>query len=319
MKKIIFLLAILSSLNVFAQDRMVYLQNQQLRAGFLPEVGGRMVFLAPAGAPNFLLSDSSLWNEPLQERMVAKAEAPFKPYNGFITWVGPQSAWWTKQDLLPAKKQRADVWPPDPFLIYGNFKIVESNDTLLVLEGEGSPVSGVKLTKRYVLDGLQLHISVIAKNIREEEMSWDLWSNARFDAFTRFRVPVAGEQKVRIKAENHPRFEAMKHQIHEGYFSFLPEQASEARKQRVSKAFIHPAEGRMVVEKLPWILNIRFDMVPPELIHPEQALVEVYNNISANPAMSILELEHHSAYQKLSPGETMQLNETWTFEPIVLK
>jgi hypothetical protein len=319
MKRFFFLLAMLSCVTVLAQDRVVYLQNQQLKAGFLPDVGGRMVFLAPEGAPNFLLSDSSMWNEPQQERMVAKADAPFKPYNGFITWVGPQSAWWTKQDLLPAKKQRADVWPPDPYLIYGNFSIVERNDTLLVLEGEGSPVSGVKLSKRYVLDGLNLHISVSAENIRDEELAWDLWSNARFDAFTNFRVPVAGEQNVRIKAESNPRFEAMKHQIDNGFFSFLPEQASDSRKQRVSKAFIHPAEGIMVVEKLSWILNIRFDMVPLELIHPEQALVEVYNNISVNPASSILELEHHSAYQILSPGESMQLNETWTFEPILLK
>lgn len=320
MRSFIILLIIMTfSLTSFAQNNLVLLKNKYLQAGFLPTVGGRMVFLAPLGAENFLLSDSALWNEPASERMIARPDAPFKPYNGFITWVGPQSAWWTKQDLIPAKKERADVWPPDPYLIYGNFSIVEKNDTLLVMEGEDSPISGVRLTKRFVLDGLHLHILVSATNIRNENVSWDLWSNARFDAFSNFRVPVTSMDDVRIQADSSARLDVMQHQLVNNHFSFLPEYPTSERKQRIAKAFVYPAEGLMVVDKTPWVLSIRFDRVERTKIHPEQALVEVYNCIAANPVFNILELEHHSAYQTLEPGQSMSLNETWSFEQVILK
>lgn len=307
---IVFLFIVFAGLG---QDKLIYLQNEIIKAGFLPDVGGRMVYLSPVGSENFLLSDSLLWNEPQSERIVPEPNSPFKPYNGFITWVGPQSGWWKQQNLLPEKRERGDMWPPDPYLIYSNFKVVEHTNHLLVMEGPESPVSGIKLVKRYELIGSSISIEVSATNIRNEAVAWDLWSNARFGAFTLFRVPVEEPGLVKIKSEENSKFEIVQHQFEDGNFSFLPEYPSNEKKNRISKAFIYPAKGEMMVSKGAWNLTINFDLVPLEAIHPEQGMVEVYNCVSFNKPSCILELEHHSAYKTLRTGEQMSLKEVWTF------
>lgn len=306
------LVLMLLTMSSYGQDKVVYLQNDFIKAGFLPDVGGRMVYLAPVGESNFLLSDSVLWNET--ERITPKADSPFKPYNGFITWLGPQSQWWTQQNLLPNKKKRADVWPPDPFLIYSNFKIVKQTETSIVLEGPESPVTGIQLTKSFELIKHSIRIKVTAKNIRNSEVSWDLWSNARFPANTNFKVPVNSADMVRIKADETSLIDTMKYAIQDGYFTYQTELPSEKKLQRISKAFIYPSEGSIKVHRDNWELTLNFDRVPKNKIHPEQALVEVYNCSSADGRSDILELEHHSAYHKIKPGKSITLDEEWSFK-----
>ena len=314
MKKWFVFILVLLALDSFSQDKVLYLQNEYIKAGFLPDVGGRMVFLAPEGESNFLLSDSALWNESQSERVELKADTPFKPYNGFISWVGPQSAWWTKQDILPKKKEGADVWPPDPFLIYSNFEVIEHTNNLLVLQGTESPVSGVQLIKKYELDGNSIKIEVTAKNIRKNTIEWDLWSNSRFPAFSNFRVPVDSEEQIRIDAKENGFVDIVKYKFENGYFTFIPELPAGEKKQRISKAFIYPSTGDIQVQRGDWKLDINFEKVPLEKIHPEQALIEVYNCITSNGLNNVLELEHHSAYQTIKPGEAIKLKEVWTFE-----
>ena len=52
----------------------------------------------------------------------------------------------------------------------------------------------------------------------------------------------------------------------------------------------------------------------PDKIHSNQAFVEVVNSITKEKEESLLELEHHSAYKILIPGEEMLLQETWTLD-----
>jgi len=312
-KKLTVIILLIMVFTGFGQEKVIYLQNEWIKAGFLPDVGGRMVYLSPVGSENFLLSDSSLWNEPQSGRIIPEPSSPFKPYNGFITWVGPQSGWWKQQNILPEKRDNADMWPPDPYLIYSSFKVIEHTSHLLILEGSESPVSGIKMVKRYELNDSSISIDVAAINVRNEAVAWDLWSNARFDAFTMFRVPVENPDLVKIKSEENSLFEMVKHQIDDGSFSFLPEYPSDENKKRVSKAFIYPARGEMLVSKGAWNLTINFDLVPKVFIHPEQGMVEVYNCISFSEPSCIVELEHHSAYKTLRPGEQMSLKEVWTF------
>ena len=304
-------LIFLSYSQSFASNKLYVLENSAIKVGLLPDVGGRMVFIAPAGEENFLLSDSTFWNEPDENRIKPSQNAPFKPYFGLTTWVGPQSEWWVHQDLNPSKKQRADVWPPDPYLIYSNFEIIEKTDTSIIMECDCSPISGVKLIKKFVLNKDELHIEHTAINCRDTTIAWDLWSNARFDAFTEFKVPVNDESIQKIQAVENMRNEIIAHKVENGYFTFLPELPLEQRKQRVSKAFIYPCEGKMIVNKNDYTLTINFDLVPKEQIHPEQALVEVYNCVTTSGRDNVLELEHHSAYQKIDPGNQISLNEVW--------
>jgi hypothetical protein len=315
MKQLLILnLFMLVGLSIFGSNKLVTIENKHIKAGFLPDVGGRMVYFAPVGGENFLLSDSTFWNEPENERIKPTPTAPFKPYFGLTTWVGPQSEWWAHQDLVPAKKARADVWPPDPYLIYSDFEILEKTDTSIVMQGPCSPITGIKLTKKFVLIKNELNIEYTAINCRDTVVAWDLWSNARFDAYTEFKVPVNEESIQKIQAVENMRNEIIVHKVENGYFTFVPELPVEQRKQRVSKAFIYPSEGKMIVNKYGHTLSINFDMVPKEQIHPEQALVEVYNCVTTNGKDNVLELEHHSACKALQPGEKIILTEKWLLE-----
>ncbi len=295
-------------------NKLVIIENGYINAGFLPDVGGRMVYIAPIGAQNVLFSDSSLWNEPESERVQLSPDAPFKAYNGHITWLGPQSDWWKQQDLLPEKRDRGDLWPPDPYLLYSNFEIIEKTDTSIVLQGKESPVSGVKLTKKFTLNKNQIEIEVTATNCRNSNVSWDLWSNARFDAFTEFKVPINENSIMKIEAEESKFREKVEFVTENGFFSFLPKLPENPTKQRRSKVYIHPNEGKIYAETGDAKLTIQFNMLPLDKIHPNQALVEVYNSISATGSENLLELEHHSAYKTLQPGESMTLKEVWTLE-----
>lgn len=314
LKKILWVIILGLVLQGYAQDKVIYLENDQIKIGILPDVGGRMVFAAPIGEENFLLSDSALWNEPQENRPEVKPNTFFKPYFGFITWVGPQTAWWQKQDLMPNLKQRSAEWPPDPYLVFSNYEVLEHTKTLLVLQGPESPITGVQFNKRYELKGNSIEISVVSKNIRDEQMEWDLWTNARFAYDTEFSVPVSDESQVRSTGRENNFVDAMKYEIKDGKFTFLPEKPSGTKRQRVSKAFIYPDEAVINVVKGQWKLDIKFDKVPKDQIHPEQALIEVYNNTTSNGRDDVLELEHHSAYQTLNAGATMSLSEVWTFE-----
>lgn len=307
-----FLSLIAFSMISTGQEKEVYIENEFLKAGFLPDVGGRMVFFSTTEHNNLLLADEQLWNEPEGQRISPSVNAPFKPYNGLITWLGPQSEWWSHQELIPSKK--GDVWPPDPWLIYGDFQIAEKTETKLVLVGPESPVSGVQLTKTFELENNQLQIKVDVKNIRDEAVSWDIWSNARFSPYTRFEIPVDEAGILKVEAKENVVVDKVAYGIEDGHFVFHPELPTEGKRQRISKAFLYPLKGSIAVLSNDLKLTIEFDKVPKEQLHPEQALVEVYNCISTDGTTDILELEHHSAYTTIAPGKSHVLEETWTLQ-----
>jgi hypothetical protein len=291
-------------------NSVIYLKNDKIELGILTEVGGRVVHFSKPGGENFLYSDPALWNEPPGDRVVPTSDAVFKAYNGFITWVGPQSQWWNQQSVN--SQQKGAAWPPDPFIEYAPFSIVNQTSTTLTIVGPVSPVSGIQFTKTFELISNRVKIDVAAKNCREEPVSWDLWSNLRFDAFTRYKVPTRKEGLLRVSGEKSSVKEPVPYEIADGYFSFKPTKAD--LKTKESKAFIHPSEGRIVVIKPFGTMTIQFPLLDIKEIHPEQAHVEVYNCISVSGADDLLELEHHSAYKTLLPGEVIELTETWEIE-----
>ena len=46
-------------------------------------------------------------------------------------------------------------------------------------------------------------------------------------------------------------------------------------------------------------------------IHPDQGFVEIYKLITSSGAGELLELEHHSAFIDLQPGESFSMTERW--------
>jgi len=117
---------------------MIWISNGDVKAGILPDVGGRVVYLSLKGKENILTSDSTLWNESSAARPEIASTTPFKAYNGHIVWLGPQAGWWTQQNEDTAKRNRADVWPPDPYLIYGGYTVLSQSDSSLVMQGPES-------------------------------------------------------------------------------------------------------------------------------------------------------------------------------------
>jgi hypothetical protein len=59
------------------------------------------------------------------------------------------------------------------------------------------------------------------------------------------------------------------------------------------------------------MLLIQFEKHQQSAIHPNQALVEVYNSVAIDSKQDLLELEYHSPYKTLKPGEIMEAWETW--------
>ena len=298
--------------NKTAEDEVVYLKNEHIKIGILPNVGGRMVYLNYLEDENLLKADKTQWFESDDERIVPSPNSGFKAYNGFITWIGPQSQWWLDQDVNAELRDLKSTWPPDPYLIYGHFKITKKTNTSITLIGPESPVSGVKLTKQYSLKSNELIIKVTAENIRKKTISFDIWSNARFDGFTDFIVPAFDEDllKVEPKDPEFPKNTAYK--IDDGFFYFDKEFPLKGEDDKVSKAFLHPQKGNIIAVRNNTFLLMDFDFVPKAQIHPNQGFIEVYSLLSDKKEDCLLELEHHSAYKTLKPGESSTLTETWS-------
>ena len=291
---------------------VLYLQNESLKAGILAEVGGRLVFLDRPGGDNFLKSDTALWDEPVEERIDPAPESEFKEYNGHIIWLGPQSEWWTHQDLNTGRKAGKAVWPPDPYLVYSGYKVVEQTPTSVLMEGPPSPVSGVRLTKKYSLSGSSLEIEVTMTNTLIRPVSWDIWSNARFEGHTDFFVPDCEEGILRISTEDSEKTGRLDPEIVDSVFTFVSHPPGPGQTRRYAKAFLHPEEGRIVAVSGDNMVVMSFEYVEPERIHPDQGFVEIYKLITRSGEEDLLELEHHSAFTTLQPGESFSMTEKWS-------
>lgn len=292
-------------------DSIIFLDNDTLRAGFLPGVGGRLVFLSGKDGVNLLKSDTALWNEASAKRIEVSAEAGWKAYQGHIIWPGPQSEWWARQELNEKRRSAGAVWPPDPYLEYSTFKVLEQSSVSLTLEGPHSPVSGITLKKRYTLRGSNLDIEVSMTNTSEQPVSWDIWSNLRFEGNTPFFVPGCEMGILKISGDASGKTGVLKSALVKSAFTFVSQPPESAKTQSSAKAFLHPEQGKIVALQKGNMLVMSFDYVEKDLIHPEQGFVEVYKFLSPDGKDDLLELEHHSAYVKLQPGESHELNETW--------
>jgi hypothetical protein len=298
------------------EEKVIYLARNEIKVGLLPDVGGRIVHLSTAGSENVLKSDPDLWNEPEGERPKPTPDTGFKAYNGHIVWLGPQSEWWLHQDVNPALKEKASPWPPDPYLIYGHYKTIGQTDHFIVLQSPESPITGMQLTKKIELrENGEIYFEVTGKNTRDEDISWDLWLNTRLDGYQKCYVPVGEKGIVRMDSEQTAKKDTMLYEVVDGYFTFLPQLPSGDKKIRVAKAFLYPARPLIAAFTGDALFMIHFDKHVMDEIHPEQALVEIYNAVTPDDEDALLELEYHAPYKTLKPGESMKAHEIWQVFP----
>ena len=294
------------------QADLIRLKNDSIEVGILAKVGGRVVLLRKPGLENVLKADESLWVNPEKQKPEVSAFGDFKAFNGHIVWVGPQSDWWINQDLNPERRDSKADWPPDPFLIFGDYEIIKMADDYVKMAGPASPVSGVRLIKEISLspDGI-VNFSVTAENIRSVPISLDLWMNTRLDGFARGYVPVEGAGNAKFIYTDSESREATAFKIDQGFFYFNPHAADPQPDEQVQEVHLDPAAGFIAGFSAAQMLIIRFEKLDRNLIHPNHGQVELYNYINAAGHENLLELEVHSAYRELLPGETISYAESW--------
>ncbi len=272
--------------------------------------GGRVVLLQRSGGANILKVDLDLLSGAAVRPRTISVRYRFRQWNGHTVWCGPQSAFWADQNVYPQRRRRRANWPPDPYGEIGWFTTIARTPQSVTLEGPESPVTGLQLTKTIELTHGTVRLSVCARNIRDRAVSWDLWPNTRVDGMSRVYVPASEDDVLRVQTGHGRRAEPMAHSIVDGCFTFLPEAPVDGAVLRYGKAFLHPPRGEMAAFCGSDVLRIRFDTVARKRVHPEQALVELYNMVNRS-GESLLELETHGPYRTLQPGEVMRVEQTW--------
>lgn len=297
------------------EGAFVELTNGLVVLGVVPGLGGRAVLLKTIDGPNLFASEEARWRPPFP---LPALDTPFEPWNGRIVWVGPQTAFWTQQDLRPDRRIQKAIWPPDPFAETARFEIREKTPSRLVLRGPASPVTGLSLEHEYEIVGPRtVRMKVTATNRRDTPVSWDLWPNTR--------VRPEGWPYVRLDPGEAPRVTGPRPQevalgpyptqVRDGWMTLAPGERPRAPRTKLwAKAFLRPARGLIAFFHGQQLLLVRAPIVPKERLHPEQAFVEIYRG--ASDEEDILELEMHGPYETLSPGASMSFEQS--FEILLL-
>ncbi|MCC4618206.1 DUF4380 domain-containing protein [Xanthomonas campestris pv. asclepiadis] len=288
------------------------LHNDVLEVSATTAFGGRVLSFNLVGQPNVLKTGSAVEQQPAPQVSAAAGDIA---YLGHDVWVGPQSQWWLHQQVNPARKAAAAVWPPDPYLSLATTRAVTRSHDQLILEGVPSPVTGVQLRKRVALSSTRadtVEVEATARNIRKDPISWDLWFNTRVAGGTRVFVPVADPADIRLQPPTEPGTVAPTYRHHGGVFALRADAREDGLIQR-GKVLLQPSAGWMAGFAGDQVLVIRFKHQPLSAIHPEQGQVELYLDAPPqHPERGLLEMEVHAPYRQLAPGEHMQANEQWT-------
>lgn len=293
-------------------NSLIMLSNSKIEVGILPEVGGRIVLLRLPGYNNILKSNSNLWIDPDKHKPEISPFTNFVPFNGHITWVGPQNEWWIHQDLNHERKESKADWPPDPYLTYGKYNIVNKTDTSVRMIGPDSPISGVRFIKDVSIcsNGI-VTVTSSAQNIRKENVSWDLWMLTRVDGFANVYVPINKDGILRLKHNSSNTIEATPYNILDNFFTFTPSKPAKKKSEQLQEVHLYPTDGFIACFAQRQMLLISFDMLDRKLIHPNHGLVELYSSINKNADERLLELEIHGAYNTLAPGQVISLTQKW--------
>jgi hypothetical protein len=288
----------------------VEITNGTIVVAVLPPLGGRVVTLKKAGGENLLDVDEKLLRPPYP---VASIDTPFRPWNGRIVWVGPQSGVWSQQDLKPDLKKEKAVWPPDPFNETGRFEVRERTPTRVVLEGTSSPVTGLSFVHEYEITGERtVRMKTTATNRRATPVAWDLWPNTRFrtDAWPYVLLDPAQMLRMDGPALRDPDAGLYPSRSDAGWLTLPPGRKPEGGRKRIwAKAFVRPSRGLIACFVGKQLVLVTAPVVAKAKLHPEQAFIELYR--AAGKGTDILEVEMHGPYETLAPGASMSFEQTF--------
>lgn len=294
---------------IMEQNTILYIKNAGVSVGIAPHLGGTIVFVSKNNSANILQSNDSLWHNQID----VTAETDFYPLQGHTVWVGPQSHWWIQQTVNSKRKTEKAMWPPDPFITLGKYHILSQNEWSVTLQSPHSDVWGITMQKEIAVnpDG-SVFIQVTLINSSQDILAWDIWYNTRMPGYSKAYVKTRKDH-VRVVPVINDTSAEMPYTFVEDYFTYCP-QAPKNTLSRSSKAFIYPEMPVMYAFTPTHMLSISFEKHLAKEIHPEQGLVELYSHTEQDSAHALLELEYHSKYSHIGPGDFIQAWEVWTIE-----
>lgn len=318
MQSSVLIFALLIAQNLWAKSEnkplnVLRLENGAVVAEVTPDIGGRVLSFALAGKKNFLKTDDQVHQNPDPE---VSATGENIGYFGHEVWVGPQSAWWTNQNVNKTRLTAKAVWPPDPYLVLAKHKVFEQNAKKIVLQGPASPISGVSLQKTYSLlkdRPKSLQLDVEARNIRDTAVAWDIWFNTRVHQDTLVYVPLASTDDLRIDNWINDVIAPLSYQLEKDVFILKATAPPDGKSVRRGKVFIQPSAGWMAGFHGDQAFIIQFHHQLKTAIHPEQGQIELYHDYQpVNSVAGVIEMELHAPYLTLQPDEAMTSREVWT-------
>jgi Domain of unknown function (DUF4380) len=289
------------------------LESSEISVVITPDAGGRILLASRKNQSNFLKLGDAVENH---QAIFVNENTDFMPYFGHEVWFGPQTAWWSMQTLVESRRKNNAAWPPDPFVTLADNQILSQSPQKILMKSPASPISGLTVEKTFALvadDPRQIDLLVKATNSRESDVAWDIWFNTRSFPQTRIYAPVDLSTQVRTTSWDSPETAPVNYEISQGFLSLKLENPPKGKQQLKGKVFFQPSEGWFAGFNKQQLLIVQFPLEPIANIHPEQGQLEFYMEYSpTNEKLGILEMEVHSAYKKLKPGEVMTARERWT-------
>ncbi len=292
------------------EERLLLLRNARAVLGVWLEAGGRVAVYRANDGRNVLYGDPDQWSRP--EAIPPPGHAcHFVPYHGHVVWLSPQSLWWSQQTVNASRRERKAIWPPDPYLDRGAYRVTERDATSVTLVSPESPVSGVCLTKRYQLhDDGSVALSYTLRNIRNEPVSWGLWSNTRVAGTQYAYVPVT-ETGLCPRVEGHLPLRQREGFVYLDAATSVPDGQDDVS----GKLFLQPRAGVVATFGRGHCFLKAAPLPAPGEVHPDHEFVEIYQRLHRRENDSLLELEMQGVYRTLKPGESLSFSETWRLLP----
>ncbi|MBK1783146.1 DUF4380 domain-containing protein [Prauserella cavernicola] len=189
---------------------VVWLANDRLRLGIVPELGGRLLSLSGADGRELLWRNADLLTDELRlhaghvHRPVAGSLGDWMNYGGDKTWPAPQG--WDGDGQWAG--------PPDPVLDSGAYAVTtDERDgvaTVTLTSGD-DPRTGLRLQRRFELrdgeDGYRLTLTAL--NTSARDVRWALWNVTQLAADGDGGTLVGGPERVTplLAGTGFPRWE----------------------------------------------------------------------------------------------------------------
>ncbi len=294
------------------EKALTMLKTDKVEIGILPQAGGTIVLLRVPDGPNLLMADPKLWDKPLSSIPdPATASTSYKdyiPYNGHIIWNGPQSQW-------------ANNWPPDPYLIYGKFTISEQTTNHIKLTGPKSAVTGLQTIKEITInDDGAISLNTTCINISEKDTAWDIWSNTRVWPNADTYIPVKTSASIKTDTmfwDLNIKISPIPFIIYNGWLSFQvsPDFKNKKISEQSNKVMFTPREGVAAAFEDKFLFIKTFTVTSQDKLHKDVTAAELYQKVSHIGGDAITEIEAHSEYKNMKPGESITFNEVWKIMP----